>query len=228
MNARRKADAPALDVDGILGQLTNVNRVHVACHGSLPAPKAHTEGGSGGGLPAGISAVGCVGAAVWGHSRVAQTLVWGPAARYCCQGHTPHSRCPSPPCPPQRPAARSGRQADVAGGARELLQRGHVLSGAPLALLRLAASLLRGRHAPVWPAHVRRRMTQAAPSGHAAVDPLPFLICCTINQRPQRLRQKAEYVQDGIRSDMGPNRQTDAALFLVIERLHHTVERAMS
>lgn len=33
MNARRQADAEELDVEGLLGQLTNVNKVHVACEG---------------------------------------------------------------------------------------------------------------------------------------------------------------------------------------------------
>lgn len=50
MNARREPDAAELDVDGLLGQLRNVNRVNVACQGKVkPAqtiPVATAAGGS--------------------------------------------------------------------------------------------------------------------------------------------------------------------------------------
>lgn len=40
MNARREPDADELDVEGTLGQLTNVNKVHVACRGAQPSAQA--------------------------------------------------------------------------------------------------------------------------------------------------------------------------------------------
>lgn len=61
MNARRQPEAPELDVEALLGKLTNVNKVHVACRGIVkPSTTAAEAAGSGVTLSKEIAAVRCV------------------------------------------------------------------------------------------------------------------------------------------------------------------------
>jgi len=68
MNERRAPDAAPLDVDALLGKLTNVNKVHVACRGlTKPAAEAVTSSNTSsssssasGRLSTEIAAVRCV------------------------------------------------------------------------------------------------------------------------------------------------------------------------
>ena len=136
MNQRRHPEAPALDVGALLGQLTNVNRVHVSCKG-YEAPAAAGESGgaaaaaSSGGAAGGevkqfskeIVAVRCVLKGGGGGGRA----TWDPGGAACCalcsllrsaqQGCLPacHSQLDWTPTPPH-PSRSRNRQGALADG----------------------------------------------------------------------------------------------------------------
>ncbi|PSC73500.1 MAP kinase phosphatase 6 isoform B [Micractinium conductrix] len=83
MNQRRHPEAPALDVGALLGQLTNVNRVHVSCKG-YEAPAAAGESG-------GAAAAASSGGAAGGEVKQFSKEIVAVSRRRALAGDKPHA-----------------------------------------------------------------------------------------------------------------------------------------
>ena len=80
MNARRLPGTPELDVESLLGQLTNVNKVHVACRG-IPKNATATAAAAAAGAAAAAAAAGGGGGGAAAEGAAAAAAAAGSAAR---------------------------------------------------------------------------------------------------------------------------------------------------